>query len=254
MLQQNTSIPLYEQLKQAIKADIAARIYQSGDRMPSEQELEGKYEVSRITVRRAVAELCEEGILERKQGKGTFVLNTKVKARFDRVTGFSDYMYSVGKRPETPVIEKVKLKASGRLADDLQIRTGAPLMYLKRLMKCDGKIYMIDECYFPMERFLGIWEKYQKDRSAYKFLREEYGILIHDFYKELSVRGATKEEAVLLECAPGTPLFDIYKVTYNGNGIPIQISKDACLGEYASYVITNRSDSAESAEGFLWKI
>ena len=60
MLNQNALTPLYEQLKNAIKDDIHAQIYRPGDRMPSEAELEEKYQVSRITVRRAVKELCEE--------------------------------------------------------------------------------------------------------------------------------------------------------------------------------------------------
>ena len=73
MLDQNISTPLYEQLKVALKEDIRNKIYKPGDRMPSEIELEKQYSVSRITVRRAIKELCEENILIRKQGKGTFV-------------------------------------------------------------------------------------------------------------------------------------------------------------------------------------
>ena len=61
MLNQNALTPLYEQLKNAIKDDIHAQIYRPGDRMPSEAELEEKYQVSRITVRRAVKELCDSG-------------------------------------------------------------------------------------------------------------------------------------------------------------------------------------------------
>ena len=68
MLDQNALVPLYEQLKDAIKEDIKAKIYCPGDRMPSEVELEEKYQVSRITVRRAVKELCEEEILVRLTG------------------------------------------------------------------------------------------------------------------------------------------------------------------------------------------
>ena len=83
MLDQNIPTPLYEQLKNAIKEEIAQKVYMPGERMPSEQELEEKYKVSRITVRRAVKELCEDGILVRKQGKGTFVLDSQMAARLD---------------------------------------------------------------------------------------------------------------------------------------------------------------------------
>lgn len=73
MLDQNASTPLYEQLKNAIRKEIDEKKYSSGDRMPSEAELEKLYNVSRITVRRAIKELCDEEVLVRRQGKGTFV-------------------------------------------------------------------------------------------------------------------------------------------------------------------------------------
>ena len=101
MLNQNALTPLYEQLKNAIKDDIHAQIYRPGDRMPSEAELEEKYQVSRITVRRAVKELCEEEILVRKQGKGTFVLSTGVQSRIDQLAGFHDSMESQGRTVRT---------------------------------------------------------------------------------------------------------------------------------------------------------
>ena len=74
MLKLNSSVPLYEQLMNAIRADIERGVFKSGSKMPSEAELEEQYKVSRITVRRAIKELCDEDILVKKQGLGTFVL------------------------------------------------------------------------------------------------------------------------------------------------------------------------------------
>ena len=103
MLDQNAAMPLYEQLKLAIKKGIKSGEYPPGSRMPSEAEMEKLYDVSRITVRRAVKELCEEEILARKQGRGTFVLNSAGVSynRLDRnVGGFHDSLARDGK-PET---------------------------------------------------------------------------------------------------------------------------------------------------------
>ena len=99
MLDQNISTPLYEQLKVALKEDIRNKIYKPGDRMPSEIELEKQYSVSRITVRRAIKELCEENILIRKQGKGTFVLDKDNYRRIDStVGGFHEALEAEGKK------------------------------------------------------------------------------------------------------------------------------------------------------------
>ena len=72
-LDTNNAVPLYEQLRVALRERLDSGVLDPGERLPSEAELCRKYGVSRITVRRAVDELVEEGILERRQGKGTFV-------------------------------------------------------------------------------------------------------------------------------------------------------------------------------------
>ena len=77
-LQTDSSSPLYHQLMQRIIADIEKGAYPVGSRIPPEHELEQLYQVSRVTVRRALAELTAKGLLERKQGKGTFVSAPRV--------------------------------------------------------------------------------------------------------------------------------------------------------------------------------
>ena len=83
-LKADSSSPLYHQLMQRITADIEQGTYPTGSRIPPEHELEQLYQVSRVTVRRALAELTSEGLLERKQGKGTFVSMPKESDTFPR--------------------------------------------------------------------------------------------------------------------------------------------------------------------------
>lgn len=83
MLEQNGMKPLYEQLMDAIIENIRNQTYKRGDKLPTETELESIYKVSRITVRRAVKELCDKKILVKKQGKGTFVLDTNLRLQLN---------------------------------------------------------------------------------------------------------------------------------------------------------------------------
>ena len=69
----NSVIPLYEQVANALRADIQGGAFDATKRLPTEEELAEKYGISRITVRRAVGDLVEEGLVEKKQGKGTFI-------------------------------------------------------------------------------------------------------------------------------------------------------------------------------------
>ena len=80
-LSDNSLIPLYRQVMDSLSADIENGTYQVGARIPSETELSDIYDVSRITVRRAVTELSSEGILTKKQGKGTFVNAPKLSTK-----------------------------------------------------------------------------------------------------------------------------------------------------------------------------
>ena len=80
-LEKSSAVPLYEQLKLSLRKKVDEQVWQEGQRLPSEAELCADYDVSRITVRRAVDELVEEGVLERRQGKGTFVASSRMSVQ-----------------------------------------------------------------------------------------------------------------------------------------------------------------------------
>ena len=80
----NVAVPLYQQVKEDIKAAIEQGKYKPKEKIPTEPELSAEYSVSRITVRRAVEELCSEGYLVKMQGRGTFVSSPEFTGRFGR--------------------------------------------------------------------------------------------------------------------------------------------------------------------------
>ena len=80
----NVAVPLYQQVKEDIKAAIEQGKYKPKEKIPTEPELSAEYSVSRITVRRAVEELCSEGYLVKMQGRGTFVSPQEFTGRFGR--------------------------------------------------------------------------------------------------------------------------------------------------------------------------
>lgn len=255
LLDQNTSVPLYEQLKEAIKADIGSGVYHPGGRMPSETELEQKYQVSRITVRRAIKELCDEEILVRKQGKGTFVLDHEKYRRLDRtVGGFHDMMEKDGKKITVDILEKSIIKVKPSYARDLHIDPEDDVVYMKRLMYADDVPIMIDTTYIPLKKFPGIYEKLVGNVALFRLMEQDYGVHLERYYKVLKVQKATKEMSRLLGCHAGDPVFDLFKVTYDREGIPQNISISILKGEGTYYVISN-SDGDELTQGELsWRV
>lgn len=258
MLDQNIPTPLYAQLKNAIKDEIHQKVYLPGERMPSELELERKYNVSRITVRRAVKELCEEGILIRKQGKGTFVLHNPTAARLNQDNkGFHESLEEEGKKVRVDILEKKIIHVKPSYARDLQIDEQDEVIYLRRLMYADDVPSMIDTAYIPAKRFPGIYDKLQGDVALFRMLKEEYGLILNRNQKVLrvlKVLKATKEMSRLLDCRPGDPMFDLFKITYDSNDEPQLISVSILKGENTYYVISGDDGNEMNQGGMSWNV
>lgn len=257
MLDQNSSTPLYEQLKEAIKEGISKEIYRPGERMPSEPELESKYQVSRITVRRAVKELCDEGILVRKQGKGTFVLDTADYRRLDRAagSGIHDTMEAIGRKVRSEVLEKTIIKPKPAYARDLNIDPDDDVIYLKRLVYVDDVPAMIDTSYLPVKRFPGLYDKLNGDVALFRTIQQQYEVRLERYYKVLKVQKASREMSRLLNCKVGDPMFDLFKITYDGNSVPQNISISIMKGENTYYVLSSDGNDDEvNQSGLSWRM
>ena len=101
----NSVIPLYEQVASALRADIQGGAFDATKRLPTEEELAEKYGISRITVRRAVGDLVEEGLVEKKQGKGTFIRTPKMHKDMNRSgMSFTELCAVNGRKPSTRLI------------------------------------------------------------------------------------------------------------------------------------------------------
>lgn len=140
------ALPLYVQLKTIIKNEILDGKYSYGDQIPSEMEYEKKYDVSRITVRRAISDLEKEGYVVRSRGKGTHVIyNHTIEERFSKIRSFTDEMRAVNLKPGTSYTsiqyETVPedgarafgIKEGEKLVCVCRVRTGndQPIVYFK---------------------------------------------------------------------------------------------------------------------------
>ena len=222
--------------------------------MPSEAELEKLYHVSRITVRRAIKELCDEEVLVRRQGKGTFVIGEENRTRLDcGVKGFHESVQSNGRNVSSEIVDKQIIKVTASYARDLEIDPDDEVVYLKRVMYADDKPIMIDNNYIPVKRFPGIYEKLTGDVALYKLLETEYGVFLEKYYKVLKVQKANKEMSRLLKCKVGDPMFDLLKLTFDKNGRAQIISVSILKGEDTYYVLSNEEGDEIKHSGMRWK-
>jgi DNA-binding GntR family transcriptional regulator len=238
------SKPLYEQLENEIRNYIINGKYSYGMKIPSEKLLGEKFNVSRITVRKAIENLCKDGLLEKKQGKGTFVKSVKFQDRLDTIHGFTDTLNKKGRYPRKIIVEKSYKTPDEKIAKDLNIDVNEPVIYLKRILLDGGSPYMIDECYYPAARFPDLFDKINNATSMYKLLEKDYKVTLSKSYKELSIIKAEKEVINDLGCSLDEPLFNIYKIVYDTDDVPVQISIMKVLGDRVTYTIISNEDSS----------
>lgn len=238
MLLQDNLRPLYEQLKQMIVSDIVSGKYKHGERLPSEIGLAQTHGISRITVRRALAELVAEGYLSSQQGKGTYVNFIKGENRLMSFADINERIEDQSAQHSSHILSKEGIGADEGVARYLKVAEGSPLIRLHRLMSENGKPYMIDTAYFLEERFPGIFDKLTDNISTFEILRRDYGVGFVKAIKAMGVIRAGVREAQLLECVPGDPLFSISKVIFDADELPIHYSHYLVLGDRCVYTIT----------------
>jgi len=170
MLDKNDALPLYVQLANLLKKDIVMGKYKEGEVIPSETQLAKKYQITRTTVRRAILDLVNEGLLHQVHGKGTFVCLKQVKYNIWNFGGLTDYLKSKKESAISKVLKNVIIDIDGK-----------PYMKLERArgVKKTGNqplFLTIDTSIIPLDLFPDI-DKYDfSDRSLYDTMRNNYSI------------------------------------------------------------------------------
>lgn len=239
MLNSGSSIPLYLQLKQSIMEDINNSIYLPGERLPTEPELCEKYKVSRITVRKAVLDLVEEGYLIKQQGKGTFVKYSKFKRELVAVNGYSEYMISAGISPQPKIISCSIKEATKEMAEKLNIPLNSNILELKRLLYLDDEPLSYEISTYSLELYPNLVNLVHENVSMHKILKEHYGVIPAYNNKILNVIFADKEVAEYLKCNLRDSLYEIEKTAFDANQAPIYHSTLYYITSHISFTITS---------------
>ncbi len=234
-LDTGSASPLYKQLMQRLRADIASGVYPVHSRIPSEQELGQTYHVSRVTVRKALGELTQEGLLERFQGRGTFVSIPRIHKDLRVINSFSDACRMMGCQPGTRVIRVQRLSAQDEDCRRLLCAPDAPLLEIMRLRLADNVPVMLEINRFPAAAFNWL-ETEALDQSLYALLSKR-GMTPGQASHEVSLCYASPAEARLLEVEPGTALLRLDEVICDAAGQPLHTSSQRIRGDRFTFRI-----------------
>lgn len=245
-------VPLYAQLREALRRDIRERELRPGDRLPTEAQLEASYGVSRATIRQAVGDLEREGLLHRMQGKGTFVATPKIQ-HVPVLTSFSELLRSQGHEPSHQLLESSIVPAPGEVAQGLGIDEGEPCRYLWRLFSADGAPVGVSQTWLPLAVVGEVADRRiergaAEDRSLYELIEEgEDAPVLHHATETINPCSAGPAEAELLGCDTNTPLLKICRSTYTQADRPLEWTRLVFVpGRYEYRVELRRPDRASS--------
>ena len=229
-------VPLYKQLKDLLLQEIKEGIYKANQKIPTELELSENIKLSRMTVRKALAELVEEGVLAKKQGKGTFVCQRKVTKDMKKLQSFSEMCAHMGMKAGGRMLENRLEPASEKIARLLNVEKGSQVIYISRVRYADGMPMAIERNYFPLKYAFLLEERFE-DNSLFTFLKEHSHTAVAISEKWIELCKATAAEAELLQMAKGTSMLFIKSVAYTAEKEPIYVGHQVFNGEKCSFYV-----------------
>lgn len=236
--QTGATLSAVEIARDAIVELVKSQQFLAGDRLPSERELADTLQVSRTTLREALAQLERSGYVTRRPGRGggTFVSKPKVDRDLTSLAGLPEYLRRQGKTSSARVLS-ARLMASDRgTAAELQLPEGTMVYEIIRLRLSDGEPLSLERCRFPADRFDGLLER-PLGGSLFALLHEEYGAPPARARESIEPVVAGAVEAEALGVAEGEPMLSVRRVTFDDTGTPIEVGHDLFRGDRTRVVV-----------------
>lgn len=175
LVDKNSKVPLHIQLSEIIKDMIDSNQLQQGHYLMSERDICKTQNISRMTVNKAIMNLVNEGLLERRQGKGTFVSYKKQNITYEKILGFTEIMQSKNKQVKNKIIKFKLSKADKPIYEKLELDNESDLVFqIERIRYVDDEPTILEKIYIPQDMCPGLTEDLVDKNSLYKLYREVY--------------------------------------------------------------------------------
>lgn len=212
-------IPLYIQLKEKLLKQIKEN-YKVGDIIPAELKIEEEYEVSRITVRKAIEELVKENILFKKQGKGTFVKEVKILYDANAIGSLTQRLAKKSDILSTKSLEFEIIEDEHYVKDLLKCEK---LLCIKRTRYLNNIPFALMLNYLDCSRVPNIEENF-KIESLYTFLKDEYKIEFYNANETVEAKNASRDEASKLDIKERDALLSLHRLSYDKHNQEVEYS------------------------------
>ena len=220
--------PKGEQLQEFLEEFVAS--LEPGSMLPSERALAEKYVVARMTVRQELDRLESKGLIQREQGRGTFVAQPKF-TQSQVLTSFTEDMRARGMEPGSGVLSQEITEAHEIVARELGIPVGSPVVLIERIRTADGEPMAYERAYLPAERFAGLEAVDLSSGSMYELLETRWSVELLDARQRVTAVVVNDEEAKLLNVPVGQPAFLFQRTTHDGSGAVVEYVRSLYRGD-----------------------
>lgn len=234
-IDRSSPVPLYFQVAQQLERQIASGALQPGVRLGNEIQLAERLGLSRLTLRRAIEELVDKGLLVRKRGVGTQVVHNQV-TRPVELTSLHDDLTRSGQQPSTSVLTHELVPAPDEVAAALGLRPGEEVLHIERLRLAAGEPLALLGNWLPA-RFTGVTEQALQEGGLYALLRSA-GVQFRIARQRIGARKATAREASLMGEKRGAAVLTMQRTAYDDSGTAVEFGRHVYRADRYSFEST----------------
>lgn len=222
MIERNVGEALWRQIGRDIAEKIQQGTYAPGMKLPTESELSQEYGVNRHTLRRAISELAEQGMIRVEQGRGSFVQEHVLDYMVGKKTRFSDNVLAQKRTPGGQTLRIVEEEGDPAILRQLELPRGTRVIHLERIGEVDGRPISIGSHYFPAERVPGFIELHEELGSITRVLtRLGYGEYTRKMTR-VTARMPDAREAEYLQQPRNRPVLEVESINVDPDGVPLE--------------------------------
>ena len=232
----------YEEIYTDIKEKIISGEYTATEQLPFEKDLCNSYNTSKMTVKRALDLLVEEGLIIKRRGSGTFVKDLSKKeisriTQTNQISGLTAFFNN--KKVKSKILTFEVIQADEVVQDKLNLKAGSFVYDIHRIRYVDDQPVVIEQIYIPIERVPGL-EKKHLEASLYNYIRDELKLNIQSAHRRFTVKKASEDEADHLDIAHNDPVAVTEQIAYldTGDSVEYSVTKHRADAFAAETIIT----------------
>jgi GntR family transcriptional regulator len=218
-------VPKYVQISQWLREMIRKGRYPLREKLPSESELSALFRVNRNTVRQAIADLVAKGLVEKRNGVGSFVTarrSTPLRYTLQNISSTTDDMIRMGLLPRTKLIRQTVTDAPPEVAQKLMLGKEKRVILTERLRVGNRTPMVLERSYLPYKEYRGIL-KMRLTGSLYRLLTRRFHVELHRSIQTFRAILLSGKDARLLDVSPRSPGIFLESVIYDSKNIPVEV-------------------------------